>query len=138
MRTNLRSIAQQADPRKALLEAAGNLSGVYVLRNQVLVATYVGSEKSTGGIILPDSALAEFRWQGKAFLVLKCGPTAFKYDGAFPYEGNPPAPGDWVIARPSDGVEMFIGPAGASEGISCRIFDDACIWATVGDPSCIY
>jgi len=138
MRTNLRQIAQQADPRKALYEAVGNIDDIYVLRNQVLVATYIGPEKSSGGIIMPDSALSEFRWQGKGFLVLSLGPTAFKYDGSYPWEGQAPKPGDWVIARPSDGVEMFIGPAGASEGISCRIFDDSCIWARVADPSCIY
>jgi len=138
VRTNLRSIAQQADPRKALYEAVGNINDIYVLRNQVLVATYIEPEKTTGGIIKPDSALQESRFQGKGFLVLVLGPTAFKYDGAFPLEGQAPKPGDWVIARPSDGVEMFIGHAGASEGISCRIFDDSCIWARVAEPSCIY
>lgn len=138
MRTNLRNLAQQANPRQALLEAAGDLNGVYVLRNQVLVATFIESEMTAGGIIKPDKTLQEARFQGKSFLVLKCGPTAFKYDGSFPYEGEAPQPGDWVIARPSDGVEMFIGPAHGSEGAPCRIFDDSSIWARVDDPSCVY
>lgn len=141
MRVDLRTIAQAAttDPKKALLDAAGDVSDFEPFHNQVLVATYIEPEKTSGGIIKPDRTLAENRFQGKAALVLKVGPLAFKeklphYD----YGGVTIKPGDWVVVRPADGFEMFKGRAGDREGASVRLFQDVNILARVQDPSTVY
>ncbi|SRR5258708_7460660 len=140
MRVNLRDIAQaaQRDPKQALLDAVGDLADIEVFHNLVLVATYIEPEKTAGGIILTDKTLAEGRFQGKAALVLKRGPLAFVDDGHIKFGGVTVEPGDWVLVRPSEGLEMFKGAAGAREGASVRLFEDSHIKGRVKDPSAIY
>lgn len=141
MRAKLREIAEAAafDPKKALIESLGDgINAIEVFHNQVMVATYIEPDKTPGGIIKPDRTLAENRFQGKCALVLKLGPTAFKYDGSFPYEGPVPQVGDWVIAYPSDGRELFSVDASGSAGTCCRIFEDINIKGRVSDPALIY
>lgn len=139
MRARLREVAEAAqfDPKKALLDAVGDVtSGVEVFHNLVLVATYIAPEKTKGGIIMPDRSLQENRFQGKASLVLKLGPLAFKDDNIAKFGGIDLKEGDWVFARPSDGFEIFLGDG--REGISCRLFEDTSIKARINDPSIIY
>jgi hypothetical protein len=140
VRVLLREIAEQAafDPKKALLDALGDISGIEVLYNNVLVATYIEPEMTPGGIIKPDRSLMESRFQGKAYLVLKLGPTAFKYDGSYPYEGPQIESGDWIFARPSDGWELYSTDATRQAGTSCRIFEDRFIMGRVKDPAAIW
>lgn len=140
MRTNLRAVAAAAskDPKKALLNELGDISGIEMLHNLVLVATYIEPEKTVGGIILPDNALLENRFQGKGALVLKKGPLAFVDDNVAKFGGVSIDEGDWVVVRPSDGFEMFVGEAGSRHGIACRVFEDTQIKARLADPSCIY
>ena len=141
MRVNLRSIAQAAnsDPRKALLDSAGPLTDYEVFHNLVLVATYVPPEK-IGSIIMPDKSMMEARFQGKMGLVLKCGPLAFKDDAAAQFGGITVEPGDWVLYRPSDGIELFIKDhmGLANDGLACRLLEDSLIKGRVTDPSLIY
>jgi co-chaperonin GroES (HSP10) len=138
MRAKLREIAQQADPKQALLDAVGDISGVEVFHNLVLVATYIEPEKTAGGIIKPDRTLAENRFQGKCALVIKMGPLAFKDDAVAKFGGVVLQPGDWVIVRPSDGIELFKVDASGSAGTSCRLFEDAHIKGRVDDPAKIW
>lgn len=140
VRAKLREIAQQAafDPKKALLDAVGDISGIEVFHNLVLVATYIEPEKTAGGIIKPDRTLAENRFQGKAALVLKKGPLAFKDDGVVKFGGADIHEGDWVVVRPSDGMEFFKRELGTSEGTSCRLFEDTHIKARVTDPELVW
>ena len=51
VRLNLRQLADQADPRKALLDSVGDTSGIEVFGNLIMVATYAGQTKSAGGIL---------------------------------------------------------------------------------------
>lgn len=141
MHVPLRQIAQAAqhDPKKALLDAAGDMSGFEPFHNQVLVATYIEPEMTAGGIIKPDRTLAENRFQGKAALVLKVGPLAFKEQPPhYTFGGVTIKAGDWVVVRPADGFEMFKGKAGDRDGASVRLFQDVNILARVADPSTIY
>lgn len=140
MRAKLREIAAAAtfNPKKALLDAVGNIDGIEMFHNLVLVATYIEPEKTAGGIIRPDRTLAENRFQGKAALVLKLGPLAFKDDNIARFGGVMLRPGDWVMVRPSDGLELFAVDESKSAGTSCRIFEDIHIKARVSDPSLIY
>lgn len=141
MRVNLRAIAQAAsdDPRKALLDSAGPLTDYEVFHNLVLVATYVPSEK-IGSIIMPDRTLSEARFQGKMGLVLKCGPLAFHDDAVARFGGVTVEPGDWVLYRPSDGIELFIKDYMGlkNDGLACRLIEDSLIKGRVSDPALIY
>lgn len=140
MRVNLRDIAQAAafDPERAIRDALGDISGVEIFHHHILVATYIEPEVTSGGIIKPDNTLAQNRFQGKAALVLLCGPNAFRDDGTTSFGGITVAPGDWVFARPADGMEVFIGGAGATSGVSCRIFADKDIYGRLPHPSMVY
>lgn len=140
MRANLREIARAAafDPKEALLEAAGNLDGIEVFHNLVLVATYVAPEK-IGSIIMPDRSIAENRFQGKVGLVLKVGPLAFKDDNIAKFGGVELQAGDWVVYRPSDGIEHFIKDRRTvNDGLPCRLIEDAHIKGRVSDPALVY
>ena len=46
-------------------------------RNECLVATYISSHRTKGGIIIPGKTQDEDRYQGKVGLLLACGPAAF-------------------------------------------------------------
>ena len=138
VRAKLRDIASQADPKRALLDAVGDISGIEVFHNQVLVATYLGKEVTDGGVYLPESSIKEARFQGKAALVLKLGPLAFKDDSVAKFGGKTVSPGDWVFVYPSDGKEFFKVDSGTSTGTSCRLFEDVHIKARISDPALIY
>lgn len=147
MRANLRQISEAAayDPAKALREAAGDLSQIEVFHNLVLCATYIAParviEREDGSKVqlhLPDRSLAEDRFQGKAYLVLQVGPTAFQDASGISFGGKSVKEGDWIIARPSDGFELFKGDAGAKEGASVRLFEDVHVKGRVSDPTVVY
>ncbi len=140
VRPMLREIAQRSahEPKKALLDAVGDMSGIEVFHNLVLIATYIEPEKTAGGIIKPDRTLAENRFQGKAGLVLKKGPLAFKDDGVCKFGGVELQEGDWVVVKPSDGTELFKVDATGSSGTSCRLFEDTHIKGRLADPALIY
>lgn len=148
MRVNLRQLAEAAvhDPAKPLLEAAGDLSDYEVFHNLVLVATYMPPPKVMKGpngedVIFheADNTLAENRYQGKSYLVLKVGPVAFQDDNVAKFGGVTVKPGDWVVCRPSDGFELFIRDRRKfNEGLSCRLIEDVFIRGRVSDPSLIY
>lgn len=136
----LRDIAKAsgADPRGALLDAVGDLSGYEPFHNLILVATYVRPEKTKGGIILVDNTLQEDRFQGKVGLVLKVGPIAFHDDNVNKFGGVKVEPGDWVLFRASDGLELFFVDKNGRDGTPCRILEDVHIKARLTDPELIF
>lgn len=143
MRAKLREVAEAAnlDPKLALLDALeGCADGLDVFHNNVLVATYIGPDRTPGGIIRADRTLAEDRFQGKAALVLKVGPLAFVDDpkAGITFGGKKIAAGDWVLTRPSDGAELFVSDKSRRTGVPCRIFKDVDIMARLDDPALIY
>jgi co-chaperonin GroES (HSP10) len=141
MRAKLREVAEAAmfDPKKALMDSLGaSLQAIEIFHNQVLVATYIEPEMTPGGIYKADRTLAENRFQGKCALVLKKGPLAFKDDAIAKFGGVEIKEGDWVIAYPSDGRELFSVDASGTAGTCCRIFEDIAIKGRVSDPALIY
>lgn len=149
MRVNLRSIAQAAnsDSKQALIDSAGPLTDYEVFHNLVLVATYIRPTRkiktNEGKLVelhLSDKALEEDRFQGKMGLVLKCGPMAFKDDAHVRFGGVKIEPHDWVLFRPSDGIELFIKDHMGlkNDGLSCRLIEDTLIKGRVTDPALIY
>jgi hypothetical protein len=138
------------------------IQAISLLRNRVLVATYVEPEKTGGGIILTQKTGEENRWQGKVGLVLKMGPVAFDFeevcdrigairaaapeDTEIPFEDaelaawsefNIPQIGDWVAYRASETHELGVEVA---PGIcaSCRIINDESIIMRLSDPRVIW
>lgn len=110
------------------LDALGKFTDA-VLHSQVLVMTYIQTALTAGGIIIPGKSLDEDRFQGKIGLVVALGPGAFKDDHVAQFHGAKIREGDWVLVRPSDGLEMFYN------GCSCRLFQDVDIRAKIDNPS---
>ena len=132
---SVQALAQSTDFKKDVLKRLGNLDKVDVLGSRVLVATYVEPEMTAGGIIKPQKNIEEARYQGKTGLVLKKGPTAFKYADSysgFLYEGPEIKVGDWVIYYPSDGREIGL------RGVACRTVDSSLIMMRVADPETVF
>ena len=140
MRAKLREIAQaaQTDPKQALIDSVGDLSGFEPFHSLVLVATYIQPEKTKGGIILADRSLAEDRFQGKVGLVIKIGPLAFKDDQINKFGGVMIEELDWVMYRASDGMEMFFVDETGRNGTPCRLVEDVNIKARISHPAMIY
>lgn len=124
---------QTAQEQKAMLQSMlGDMTGQRPLGNRVLVATYVSRQVSRGGIIFTDKRKDASRFEGKVGLVVAIGPGAFKYDGAFPWEGPKPQIGDWIWYRASDAPERWI------KDVSCRTIEDDRIEGITDDPLAIY
>lgn len=124
--------ASPDDQKAMLLAMLGDMSGQQPLGNRVLVATYVTPQVSKGGILFIDKRKDASRFEGKVGLVIAVGAAAFRYDGAFPWEGPRPAVGDWIWYRASDAPERWI------KDVSCRTIEDNLIEGITADPSVIY
>lgn len=133
------------------------LASIGVMRNRVLVCTYVEAEITAGGIIKPNSRIDESKWQGKVGLVLKMGPIAFDFDEineevqhleprhagydealaeARSLHGIPNV-GDWVFYRAPDTWECGVRVAPGT-GVHCRFINDENIIGVITDPSAIW
>ncbi len=121
------------DFKKMCLEQLGDLSGIEVLGENVLVASYIAPRITAGGIILADNSLDEDRWQGKVGLVLKLGPMAFKYAGQYAFEGLTPKSGDYVTFNSADGFNEI-----GIRGQSCRLIPSQLLSMRITDPKIIY
>ena len=132
MKLNIVELSQADDYKKAVLKSLGDLSKFDVLGSSVLVATYVRPEKTKGGILMPDRMKDEDRYQGKVGLVIKKGSAAFKYDGPYPFEGEAPEIGDYVMFHSSDAREVGI------RGVSCKLIDSSLIKMVVPRPEDLY
>jgi hypothetical protein len=133
MRAKTLELSRADNIKLETLKQLGDIDGVQIPNDLVLLATYIEPEKTVGGIIRPGKTLDESRFQGKAALLLKHGPTAFKfYNGGYAWSGALPVEGDWVIFRFSDAWEFFI------RGVSCRIVEADFIKAVIDDPTMVY
>lgn len=120
------------DPAAELKKGVGDLSGVEVFHNQVLVAMYMRPEKTKGGIIITDNTRAEDKWQGKVGLVMKKGPSSFVDDGSVSFHGVDVSVGDWVVFSHNDGWSVNIN------GAPCRMLQDVHIKARVASPDLVF
>ena len=125
------ALSQAQDPRKALLEAVGDLSDVEVYYNQILVGTYVRPNVTKGGIIRPEENVKEDEYQGKVGLVLKVGPSAFVSDDE-DFMGQNVEVGDWIVYRVGDGFPLIL------RDTACRMLTDRNIRLRIKDPGDIY
>lgn len=120
------------DPGHEIRAAIGDLDGFEVMHNQILVGVYIRPEKTAGGIILADQTRNEDRFQGKAGLVLKKGPLAFRDDEANKFHGQDVQVGDWVCYRVSDGWPIKIN------GVLCRLLEEVHVKARIAAPDMVY
>lgn len=127
----LYDIADAKDPKSAIIEAVGDLSKVSLFSGRVLVAIYISSRKTKGGIILTDNNKREDVYQGQVGLVLKKGQLAFKDDDATKFHGQDVQPHEWVVFRPGDAKRIQLN------GVDCRIVEDTTIDMVVSDPSIV-
>jgi co-chaperonin GroES (HSP10) len=126
------AMKHEVDPKKDLLAALGDTSGVDVFNNAVLVAIYVRPNRTKSGIILTDNYTSEDRIQGKVGLVVKKGPRAFVDERGEWFVDANINEGDWVIFRPSDGWAINVN------GVACRLIDDTAIRGTVDQPDRVW
>ena len=118
-------------PAEFLKNAVGDLSGIEIFHNQVLIAVYQRPEKTKSGILLAHSTRDEDRYQSKIGLVLKKGPQAFVSGGDYVFE-TPLDVGDWAIYQPSSGWSVTVN------GILCRILVDTSVKGRVSHPDMIW
>jgi co-chaperonin GroES (HSP10) len=131
----MQQIAETIGPRDQVLLAA--LGKDYkkqftVLHSQVLVAGYIQSSRSKGGIIFTDKTVEEDRWQGNIGLVIGLGKGAFKDDSVAQFHGDKLKIGEWVMYLPADGLSLYINQ------VPCRLFQDSRILMKVTNPEIYY
>ena len=120
------------DPKQTILDNIGDLSGIEIFNNQLLVAVYLRPEKTKSGIIMPDQHLQEDRYQSKVGLVVKQGPTAFVDPDGKWFDGITVQNHEWVVFRPSDGWNITVN------GVLCRIIDDISVRGRASDPDLVW
>ena len=122
----------------AHLRAFGSRDDIEIFGDQILVMSFAEPERTAGGIIKPDKALDEARFQGKAGLVIAIGPQAFEDDAALRFGGQRVSINDWVLTRPSDGLEIAKVCDDKRSAVSCRLFRDVNIRARLSDPRLVW
>jgi co-chaperonin GroES (HSP10) len=120
------------DPKEKILKELGDLSGVEVMFSHVLVAIYRRPAKTSGGVFMPDQYLDEDIYQGKAMLVVKKGPLAFKDTEEANFYGADVKVGDWIVCRPSDGWAVSVNK------VQCRMLRDVAIKMVVSRPDIVW
>lgn len=126
------NISQATDAKQAIRQAVGDISGVDVLFNNILVGIYIRPEKTKGGILRPESNLKEDVYQGKVGLVLKKGPMAFVSDANIDFMEMQVNEGDWIAFRVGDALSMQIN------GVDCRMVVDRSVRMRVTDPEIVF
>jgi len=126
---NIERFSRALDPKKTILHAVGDVSGVDVMFNAVLVALYVRPEKTAGGIIRPHDNVQEDLWQGKVGLVVKVGADAFQDNEVNKFGDQRVEVGDWVGFKVGDSWPFLYN------NVPCRYVIDTSIRLKLSDPS---
>jgi len=130
----LMTMSHTIDPVEEITERIGDLSEFEVPLNNILVGIYMRPQMTTGGILLTDDTRREDLYQGKAGLVLKCGPLAFVDDEHVKFNGFCPKPGDWVAFRSSDGLKLDV----RSKDGHCILLKDTQVKLLIPAPDLIF
>jgi len=128
----LTEISQGDNPKLAIIKAVGDLSKVDVMFDLILVGVYIRPEKTAGGIIRPDSNVAEDEWQGICGLVLKKGSAAFVDDDYTKYDGQNVDVGDWVVFTVGDAKSIRLN------GSPCRYLKASQIRMKIPNPDMVF
>lgn len=125
-------MVHQDDPAELIFNRIGDLSDFVIFGNQVLLGVYERPEKTKSGLYLSDQTRNEDKYQGKAGVVLKKGPTAFVSDSNYDFKGQNVEVGDWVSIFISDGRPLIINKQ------LCRIVEDQYIRLKIPAPDVIF
>lgn len=122
----------QSSAEEILVGLDGAIDEMEIFHNQILVAIWIRSGTTKGGVILTDKTLAEDQYQGKVGLVLKKGPSVFENDARNDFKGQNVEIGDWVLFRIQDAISIDINK------IHCRMIEDIFIRARIPSPELIW
>lgn len=125
-------LSESKNFKEDVLTYLGDISGIQLFNNHVLLATYIRPEKTKGNIIRPHSNVDEDEFQGKVGLVIKMGPLAFEDDDETSFRGQRVAPGDWVVVRRNDGWKMIIND------VACQIVQDIHVRMKLSSPDLVF
>lgn len=120
------------DPAKIINKKVGSLDKIVIFGNSILLGVYERPSVTKSGIHLADQTRSEDKYQGKAGLVLKKGPTAFVSDSQYDFKGQNVEVGDWVSIWVSDGRQIVIN------GQLCRLVEDQHIRLKIPAPDVVY
>ena len=118
----------EIDPKEKLLADLGDLSGIEIFNNQVLVAVYIRPQKTKSGLYLSDKTIDEDRYQGKVGLLVGMGPAAFQDDNGQWFNNASFSLHDWLVFRPSDGWSITVN------GVLCRMLSDTQVKLRIPTP----
>lgn len=128
----IEQLSQAQNPKQAIIAAVGDLSKVDVFSDLVLVATFIRSEKTAGGIIRPREVVQEDEFQGKTGLVLKSGPLAYMDWEDDAARGGNAKQHTWVVFAIKDGWPVQVN------GVACRFIPYDKLRARVADPTLVF
>lgn len=120
------------DPKSKVIREIGDISGLELLNNQVLLATYIRPQKTKSGLYLSEKYLDEDKYQSKVGLLLAHGPSAFKEKEGEWFNGRDFEKGEWLVFRPSDGWNITVN------GVLCKILQDVQIKGIVDNPDRVW
>ncbi len=113
----------------ALLARLGDLSGIKLFGNRVLVAKFIRTHIGTSGKLLAAKQTNdEDKWQGKVGLVVMKGTIAFQDDESTVWHGDDVAVGDWVFYQYGDGTDVDVGD------VHCKILKEGEIAGVIPRP----
>ncbi len=101
------------DPAAEMDRSIGDISGIEIFADQILVGVYLRGERLSSGLIDP-TMVAEDAIQGKVTRILKIGASAFSEKHLPRFNGRWPEVGDWVFNRAQDAFALSIRGRGAS------------------------
>lgn len=121
-----------------IFDALGPLDDFPLFFGAVLVAKYIRTDIGTGVLIAAEDTRREDEFQGKAGLVLKLGPLAFKNRPDADFGGAMVKRGDWAVYGASDGRDLDLRTLDGMNVIHCRRIQDAEIWGTTNSPDRVW
>lgn len=136
-----RRIGEGVNPKKVITDAIGDLSGIDVLSDLVLVGTFPESDALREGtrndgsrfkLLKSDDQVREAQYQSKVGLVLKTGPLAYADWEDEQSAGGNAQVGTWVAIHVGDGWPLQVN------GVPCRLVPYERIRLRVRDPQAIY
>lgn len=125
-------MAHVDDPAATIKKQVGDLSKFTIYGNQILLGVYERPAKTKSGLYLSDQTRNEDKYQGKAALVLKKGPTAFVSDANYDFKDQDVKEGDWVAIFISDGRPLIVN------GQLCRLVEDQWIRLRIPAPDVVF
>lgn len=124
------------DPKQAIWNDVGEFVKQVSLVNpyEIMLASYeraaAGEARTKGGIIIPETAADEDKFQGIVGLVIKVGELAFTGDDNHRWGSRVPQVNDWVTFRVGDTHPFTVGKR------MVRLISDASVRLILdGDPS---